>query len=110
MAGRTGPLSSALVILLVAAARGAQPATTWWPSRGAVILEGGGIGPSTFGAVSARLIALAGGPGAHIVVIPTANEAVAPRLRGTGPPFDPDELKRLLEANGAEHVAILHTR
>jgi len=100
----------ALVILLVATPSRTQSATTWWPSRGAVILEGGGIGSTTFGAVSARLIALAGGPSARIVIIPTANEAVAPRLTGTGPAVDPDQLKKLLEAKGAERVTILHTR
>ncbi len=100
----------ALVMLLVATPSRIQSATIWWPSRGAVILEGGGIGPTTFGAVLARLIALAGGPGARIVIIPTANEAVAPRLTGTGPAVDPDQLKKLLEARGAEHVTILHTR
>jgi cyanophycinase len=110
MSGRFGPAFSVLVILLLAATNRIQSATTWWPSRGAVILEGGGIGTLTFGAVSARLIALAGGSTAHIVIIPTANEAVAPRLRGTGPAFDPGELRKLLEAKGAEHVAILHTR
>ena len=99
-----------VVILLVAAQVKTQSATVWWPSRGAIILEGGGIGPATFDAVSARLITLAGGPSANIVIIPTANEAVAPRLRGTGPDFDPDQLKKLLEAKGAERVTVLHTR
>src|SRR4051812_14498956 len=98
------------VSLLVATPRPTQSATTWWPLHGAVILEGGGITPTTFGAVSARLIALSGGPSARIVIIPTANEGVAPRLRGTGPAFDPDELRKLLEAQGAKHVVVLHTR
>jgi cyanophycinase len=88
----------------------AQQPTHWWPEQGAVILAGGGIEPPTFDAIAARLIALAGGPDAPIVIIPTANEAVAPRLRGTGPPFDPTELKTLLEAKGAHHVTVLHTR
>lgn len=104
-----------LVLGGVAALSLARPAcalqpTPWWPSHGSVILEGGGMEVTTFDSVASRLIALAGGPDALIVVIPTANEAVAPRLRGAGPPFDPNELKNLLEAKGAHHVVILHTR
>jgi cyanophycinase len=83
---------------------------TWWPTKGAVILEGGHIESPTFDQVAKWLIALAGGPDALIVIIPTANEAVAPRLRGAGPPFDTDLLKTLLESKGAHHVTVLHTR
>jgi cyanophycinase len=100
----------AIVTLLLATPSRTLSATIWWPSRGAVILEGGGIGPTTFDAVSAQLIKLAGGPSVRIVIIPTANESVAPRLRGTGPAFDPEELKKSLEGKGAERVIVLHTR
>jgi cyanophycinase len=75
-----------------------------------VILEGGHIESSTFDAVVKRLIALAGGPDALIVIIPTANGNVAPRLSGTGPPLDTDKLKKLLESKGAHRVSVLHTR
>jgi hypothetical protein len=78
----------------------AQQPTHWWPEQGAVILAGGGIEPPTFDAIAARLIALAGGADAPIVIIPTANEAVAPRLRGRGPAFDPTELKPLFRNEG----------
>jgi cyanophycinase len=98
------------MLALVSASSGAQQSTRWWPASGTVILEGGGIQPATFDAVAKRLIGLAGGPESLIVIIPTANEAVAPRLRGTGPAFDPVELVRLLEAKGAHRVAIVHTR
>jgi cyanophycinase len=75
-----------------------------------VILEGGRIESPTFDKVAQRLIELAGGPDALIVVIPTANEGVAPRLRETVPAFDPNELKKLLESKGAHRVTLLHTR
>jgi len=88
----------------------AQRTPPWWPTAGAVILEGGHIESPTFDKVAKRLIELAGGPDALIVIIPTANEAVAPRLRGTGPAFDTAELKELLESKGAHRVRVLHTR
>lgn len=103
----------ALITSLTAQQDGAQSANqnkTWWPKSGAVILAGGHLESPTFNEVAKRLIALAGGPDALIVIIPTANEAVAPRLRGTGPAFDTDELKKLIESKGAHRVAVLHTR
>ncbi|HLR04330.1 MAG TPA: hypothetical protein VK117_00850, partial [Pyrinomonadaceae bacterium] len=87
-----------------------QSPKNWWPASGTVILEGGHIEQATFDEFAKRLIALAGGPDALIVIIPTANEAVAPRLRGTGPPYDPNELKKLMERKGAHRVTVLHTR
>ncbi|HKA08350.1 MAG TPA: Type 1 glutamine amidotransferase-like domain-containing protein [Gemmataceae bacterium] len=75
-----------------------------------MILEGGRIESPTFDKVAQRLIELAGGPDALIVVIPTANEGVAPRLREAVPAFDPNELKKLLESKGAHRVTVLHTR
>src|SRR5882672_10102442 len=88
-----------LLALLVTVPRmtAAQKVNTWWPASGAVILEGGQIEQATFDEFAKRLIALAGGPDALIIIIPTANDAVAPRLRGTGPPYDPNELKKLME-------------
>jgi len=100
----------AAVYMLVPSPVRAQGETPWWPKAGAVILEGGHIESPTFDEVVKRLIALAGGPDALIVIIPTANEAVAPRLRGTGPAFDTNELKKLLESKGAHRVTVLHTR
>jgi cyanophycinase len=88
----------------------AQRTLPWWPTTGAVILEGGHIESPTFDGVARRLIALAGGPNALIVIIPTANEAIAPRLRGIGPAFDPNGLKKTLESKGALRVTVLHTR
>ena len=91
-------------------AQSVRPKNVWWPASGAVILEGGHIESPTFDAVARRLIALAGGADELIVIIPTANEAVAPRLRGTDPAFDTHELPKLLEAKGAHRVTVLHTR
>jgi cyanophycinase len=103
-------LGAAVYMLVVLSPVRAQGETPWWPQAGAVILEGGHIESPTFDEVVKRLIALAGGPDALIVIIPTANEAVAPRLRGTGPAFDTNELKKLLESKGAHRVTVLHTR
>jgi cyanophycinase len=97
-------------VAFTASAAVAQGAQAWWPEKGTVILEGGHIEPATFDVFAKRLIALAGGPDALIVIIPTANEAVAPRLRGTEPPFDPNELVALLKSKGAKRVEVLHTR
>ena len=97
-------------MLAIAVPGGAQRQVPWWPTTGAVILEGGHSESPTFDEVAKRFIALAGGPDGLLVVIPTANEAVAPRLRGTGPPFDPNELKKTLESKGAKRVRVLHTR
>ena len=87
-----------------------DPRGVWWPTSGAVILEGGHIESPTYDIIAKRLVALAGGPDSLLVIIPTANEAVAPRIRGTGPAFDTDELKKLLESKGARRVTVLHTR
>jgi cyanophycinase len=100
----------AVVLLVVPAGRSVEAQNAWWPRTGSVILGGGGLTPATFADVARRLIALAGGADSLIVIIPTANEAVAPRIRGTGPSFDPNELKAVLQAAGARHVAIVHTR
>ena len=84
--------------------------TQWWPANGSVILGGGGLAAATFDQAAKKLISLAGGPDSLIVVIPTANEGVAPRIRGSGPPVDTNRFKSALEAAGAKHVAIVHTR
>ena len=100
----------AVLLTLVSVRAGTQTAKPWWPSAGVVILEGGHIGSSTFDVVAARLIELAGGPDALLVIVPTANEAIAPRLRGSGPAMDTGEVAAELTSRGAHRVAILHTR
>ncbi len=88
----------------------AQNATPWWPKSGTVILAGGHLAPATADEFEKRLIALAGGPDALIVIIPTANPNLPPRIGGPGPESEPDALRRVMESKGAHHVAVLHTR
>src|SRR5260370_10739771 len=108
---RAAQIATLLALLVtIPGTSAAQNATTWWPASGAVILEGGHIEQATFDEFAKRLIALAGGPDALIVIIPTARDDVAPRLRGTGPPYDPNEVKKLMERKGAHRVTVLHTR
>ena len=69
------------------------------PASGTLVLAGGGtLGPDIF----ARFVELSGGPGAHIVVIPTAgaDERYGPDWEGLGP----------LRAAGATRITVLHTR
>jgi hypothetical protein len=67
--------------------------------EGTLIIAGGGkLGPEIVG----RFIALAGGPGANIVVIPTAGEDAA---------YGPDcDLPEDVQALGATHLTVLHTK
>lgn len=76
----------------------AQTGQPWWPAVGTVVLSGGGLGDATNDVFVRRIIALAGGPDAHIVVIPTAN-----------PRADTATLRRVFEARGARNVLVLHT-
>src|SRR5215467_11419904 len=86
--------------LAMAAPAGSRPQTRepWWPARGTVVLSGGGLAGATNESFIRRVIALAGGPDAHIVVIPTAN-----------PEADPAALRRVFEAHGAHDVLVIHT-
>jgi cyanophycinase len=104
---------SALVALLVAAwtPRGAaQSPIPWWPTAGTVLLAGGGLDSTQADDFAKRLIALAGGPDALIVVIPTADPNLAPRVGSRGGPSDPEDLRHYFESLGARHVTVLHTR
>lgn len=69
------------------------------PDKGTLIIAGGGkLGPEIVG----RFIALAGGPAANIVVIPTAGED------GT---YGPDcDCLKMFKALGATHLTVLHTK
>ena len=75
-----------------------QTRQPWWPTAGTVVLSGGGLAGATYESFVRRIIALAGGPAAHIVVIPTAN-----------PGADPAALRRVFEARGAHDVRVIHT-
>lgn len=69
------------------------------PERGSLVVVGGGrVGPE----ISSRFLALAGGPDALIVVIPTADDRDA---------FPADYLeKSFLAQAGAKNLVLLHTR
>jgi len=70
------------------------------PEKGSLVIVGGGrLGPDIW----ARFIELAGGPNAHIVIIPTAGEDSA---LSTGKSFE----KELLQNLGVQDVVVLHTR
>lgn len=82
----------------------------WWPATGSVILGGGHLEEGTATALVDRVIALAGGPDALIVIIPTASDGLPPRLPSSAP--EPRRVKDLREAftsRGARHVVFLHT-
>jgi cyanophycinase len=89
-----------LALLLTATlALGAAPPsgpTNVGPPRGSLLVVGGGA----MGQLWEKLLDLAGGKDALIVVIPTANEIVV----GT------DKAVAALRAHGAKHVTQLHTR
>lgn len=82
------------IALLIA---GAAWAASLGPSRGYLVIVGGGqVGPE----ITTRIIELAGGPDAPMVYIPTAEE---------GDPRITAESTFLFKA-GVKHVRILHTR
>jgi len=69
------------------------------PQKGTLIIAGGGkLGPEIVG----RFIALAGGPSANIVVIPTAGEEAI---------YGPDcDCLKMFRALGATRLTVLHTK
>ena len=91
-------LSFAAALVLVAAPAMAAPQPRG-PDKGTLIIAGGGkLGPEIVG----RFITLAGGPQAHIVVIPTAGEDAA---------YGPDcSCLKMFQALGATNLTVLHTR
>src|SRR4029077_13989746 len=73
----------------------------WWPTSGTVILLGGAIANDTAKVFEERLIAMAGGPDAQIVVIPTAWDFLPAQLPTSGPqPSEIESLRRQLESRG----------
>jgi cyanophycinase len=86
------------------------PQAQWWPTTGAVILSGGNLDDRAANALVDRLIALAGGPDALIVVIPSAADGLPAALPAPGAePACVAAIRRILEARGARHVVFLHT-
>jgi cyanophycinase len=93
-------MASALAAAMLACTGVAQAApVVQGPEKGTLIIAGGGkLGPEIVG----RFITLAGGPGANIVVIPTAGEDAT---------YGPDcECLKMFEALGATHLTVLHTK
>jgi len=89
----------------------ASARNVWWPTNGAVILAGGSLAQESADAFVDRMIALAGGPDAIIVVIPTASDGLPDRLPTHDPqPARVNGLRQNLESRGARHVVFLHTR
>lgn len=83
----------------------------WWPTSGAIILCGGGLQTETANIFVERLIALAGGPDAQIVIIPTASDELPAELPTSGPqPKRINDLRQHFESRGARRIAFLHTR
>jgi len=92
-------LVSLLVFLFAVAAQAQKPsAVSSGPKRGSLVVVGGGRIPPS---IREKFIALAGGPDAKIVYIPTAAEDQALN-RQTG-----DESPKLF---GLKNVTVLHTR
>src|SRR5258708_8262285 len=95
-------LPDAIPILALGGALTLTPQPTTVPSRGALLLVGGGANRPSF---IQKFVALAGGPDATVVLIPTTLE---------NDRLTPDGLDRLRNsmANilGVPHVVVLHTR
>src|SRR5689334_18150152 len=73
---RSWVFRTALVGLTLMVARPRQAASQvehWWPVTGTVVLAGGALAGATSDSFVRRIIDLAGGADAQIVVIPTAN-------------------------------------
>lgn len=85
--------------------------SVWWPTTGTVILGGGRLEEKIALTLVDRVIALAGGPDALIVIVPTASEGLPPRLPSqNAEPQRIRDLRNAFESRGARHVAFLHTR
>lgn len=96
----TSALSLLLLLVTTTSSFAQEPYTTVGPENGSLLIVGGGrLGPDIW----AKFVELAGGPGANIVVIPTAGEDSA---INTGRSFERDLLLDL----GVQHVTVLHTR
>lgn len=101
---------TALAVVSLSQLAAAQNISPWWPTTGSVILGGGALGGSVADQFADRVIALAGGPDALIVIIPTATEGLPRRLPAPGPePARSAALREHFASRGARNVVILHT-
>jgi cyanophycinase len=93
-----------LLLSLLALAAGlsrAQSRSTHGPANGSLVLQGG-VGSNQ--AIASAFVALAGGPGSHVVVIPTAS------VDDAGPPGMATFLaRRMKESFGVTAVTVVHT-
>lgn len=96
------------LLTFVPGALACQQPAHWWPQRGTVVLAGGGLQRATADAFVDSLIAIAGGPEANIVIIPSAFDGLPPRLPGKEP-SNVLAVRRQFASRGAKHVAFLHT-
>jgi len=91
--------------LLFSSAAAAPKAATRGPSKGTLVIVGGGkLGPE----ITAKFVQLAGGPQANFIVIPTAGED-----RDLANLADLEKAKQTFVKNfgvEASHVTVLHTR
>src|SRR2546423_8621517 len=105
------PLSGTLTLLLVSALL-AQPSSG--PKKGALVITGGEFGPG----VIERFVALAGGPDANYVDIPTAASSIK---LPSGFIYDPPDTdtpavstaafeQELAKMFGVKRITVLHTR
>lgn len=102
-------LPIALSLLAAGPASGQQP-TAWWPSSGAVMLSGGALDDSMEVRLLTRMMAIAGGPDARIVIIPSADPGLPAELPPTGPQKRIDDLRSFVQKHGVRNVSFLHTR
>jgi cyanophycinase len=91
----------ALFFLLSANNVASQP-TRWWPEKGTVILAGGNLSDSIATNLEKRLVSIAGGSNAMVVVIPTAN----PKFTSQ----ELDDIKKQFKSCGATEVSILNAK
>src|SRR5438270_6276252 len=95
-------LPDAISVLVLAGALTLTPQTTTGPARGTLLLVGGGANRPSF---IQKFVALAGGPDATVVLIPTTLED--DRLTSDGLA----QLQtRMGEILGVHHIVVLHTR
>src|SRR6266480_2068847 len=80
----------------------ASQTTTWWPPKGTVILAGGNLSDSVATNLEKKLVSIAGGSNATIVVIPTANPKFTTQ--------ELNDLKKQFESCGAREVSILNAK
>lgn len=90
-----------LAFLLTANNLASQTAI-WWPKKGTVILAGGNLSDSVARNLEKRLVSIAGGSNAKIVVIPTANPKFTIK--------ELNDLKNQFQSCGAREVSILNAK